>query len=376
MKTIAYIIFLFLFGSLYLNAQQEHVVTRGETFETIARKYSITVEELMEANKVSNVCYVGRKLVIPTFGIPLSKDTVLPDYIEKMLISNDKKVLTKDLAATYQVGYAFYLRSAAEDGETRAFFPLADCYLQNDPNKNEDEALFWLQKTVNESKDKGEVKKASALLKEMCKDEETELNDNSINNDIASYNNNQNEREQNNPTIATNTNFNPTMLKPYTIKDMMGETTFYPQADGSSKTYTKSPCSYCHGSRMCSGCQYTSMIQSVVSYNYICTMCGGTHICSRCGGKGYNESWGTIANNGIGYMVDDRGNVTSSGASNNYSTSSKSKTSSSRNTSINDNQYMDVKYYPPNYTGEIDNSWCDKCKEYAPSHVHIKKRIR
>lgn len=228
MKTIAYIIFLFLFGSLYLNAQQEHVVTRGETFETIARKYSITVEELMEANKVSNVCYVGRKLVIPTFGIPLSKDTVLPDYIEKMLISNDKKVLTKDLAATYQVGYALwkkkkydasivYLRSAAEDGETRAFFPLADCYLQNDPNKNEDEALFWLQKTVNESKDKSEVIKASALLKEMCKEEETAPNGNSINNDIVSYNNNQNESEQNNPTIATNTK---TQIEISEIKDL------------------------------------------------------------------------------------------------------------------------------------------------------------
>jgi LysM repeat protein len=45
----------------------EHVVEKGETLSTIARDYGVTVEEIMEANQLSNanLIQVGQGLIIP-----------------------------------------------------------------------------------------------------------------------------------------------------------------------------------------------------------------------------------------------------------------------------------------------------------------------
>ena len=54
----------FLF-SLNLGAQRRHIVQRGETFATVAKKYNLTESELAAANPTKKVCYAGLNLVIP-----------------------------------------------------------------------------------------------------------------------------------------------------------------------------------------------------------------------------------------------------------------------------------------------------------------------
>lgn len=48
-----------------LAQQLSHIVQRGETFELIARRYNISVHQLMEANPAVDQCYIGYKLNLP-----------------------------------------------------------------------------------------------------------------------------------------------------------------------------------------------------------------------------------------------------------------------------------------------------------------------
>ena len=54
----------FLF-SLNLGAQRRHIVQRGETFATVAKRYNLTESELTAANPTNKECYAGLNLVIP-----------------------------------------------------------------------------------------------------------------------------------------------------------------------------------------------------------------------------------------------------------------------------------------------------------------------
>lgn len=48
-------------------SQQEHVISKGDTLSTIARRYDVSVRELQTANKLKNTTIrVGQRLVIPT----------------------------------------------------------------------------------------------------------------------------------------------------------------------------------------------------------------------------------------------------------------------------------------------------------------------
>ena len=138
------ILLQFIFMSVGMFAQQrEHVVQRGEDFATIARKYAITEQELMDANPSSKACYVGRKLVIPQHGVAVERKHATPQPLDLKLVSSEESVLTKSAATTYQVGSALwkegkldqafsYLSKAAENGEARAYYPLGECYANKD----------------------------------------------------------------------------------------------------------------------------------------------------------------------------------------------------------------------------------------------------
>ncbi|MGN0283037.1 MAG: LysM peptidoglycan-binding domain-containing protein [Prevotella sp.] len=168
MRAIRILAILFMaFVAHVLHAQQcEHIVQRGEDFESIASKYSITVEELMEANPESKLCYAGRKLLIPFAGKKVERKPVNAEPLDLNLRSSSDTVLTHSAATTYQVGYAnwkkqkydvayYYLLSAAQQGETRAYYPLGDCYMQESLDQcNEQEAVMWFLKTINEVTDR------------------------------------------------------------------------------------------------------------------------------------------------------------------------------------------------------------------------------
>ncbi len=129
--------------------QREHVVQRGEDFASIAKKYAITEQELMDANPASKACYVGRKLIIPQHGVPVERKAVEAEPLDIKLLSDDKDILTKSSATTYQVGQALwrkgkydeavsYLTKAVDAGEPRAYYPLGECYAQKDAKCHDD----------------------------------------------------------------------------------------------------------------------------------------------------------------------------------------------------------------------------------------------
>lgn len=65
MKRLILLLFGILFSVLVL-AQNKHIVVRGETPASIAKKYSISEEDLIKINPILNkACYVGLEVVIP-----------------------------------------------------------------------------------------------------------------------------------------------------------------------------------------------------------------------------------------------------------------------------------------------------------------------
>lgn len=88
MKKKILLIFLFCVEALFVMAQDKvttHVVQRGESIESIAKYYNITIENLKKANPdTENFIYVGMKLVIPVatsqpLNIPQNNNSISSD---------------------------------------------------------------------------------------------------------------------------------------------------------------------------------------------------------------------------------------------------------------------------------------------------------
>lgn len=65
MKKLLILIFAVTTWTDILAQQLSHIVQRGETFELIARRYNISVNQLMDANPEVDQCFVGYKLNLP-----------------------------------------------------------------------------------------------------------------------------------------------------------------------------------------------------------------------------------------------------------------------------------------------------------------------
>ena len=65
MKAIRVFILLLICTTAPSQTSESHIVQRGETFEIVARRYGMTVDELKQANPWIGGCYTGLKLDIP-----------------------------------------------------------------------------------------------------------------------------------------------------------------------------------------------------------------------------------------------------------------------------------------------------------------------
>lgn len=455
MSRLAIILF-FLALAFDVNAQRcEHKVQRGEDFESIAQKYSITVEELMEANPESKACYVGRKLLIPYHGVAVEHKDPVVEPFDYGLTSSSDKVLTHSSTATYQVGQALlkakkydeahvYLVAAADSGEVRAYYPLGLYYsLEESKNRDNDLAALYFSKAAKEIKDKTQQeywhscgylaeyfldgkfvekdlkeavhygedyqryatgrfkthaanlltkirneqaaavraeKERQAQLKRQQQEEERKRKQVVAQQNQRTTSVQASTQRQSNAVVTSNSNTQQAQatqanqnLQPYTMRNFMGgESTYYPQPDGSVKIHNKTPCVYCHGSRRCSGCQYNAMYNSVASMPRVCPMCFGSTICGRCKGAGFLESWTFLDKSGNGYGVDDRGKVITTAEAKVLNTRvSSSSSSSSSSREEKKQEPLNFIKYGPNYTGETTYKWCDDCKKTVPSeHYH------
>ena len=106
------LVLILIFICVSANSQeQQHVVKRGETFATIAKKYGLTEQELKQANASSSVCYIGRKLLIPESSV----STKTKAQSEEETIEN-KALSTLSAATIYQMGLAFLNKGREEEG--------------------------------------------------------------------------------------------------------------------------------------------------------------------------------------------------------------------------------------------------------------------
>ena len=106
------LVLILIFICVSANSQeQQHVVKRGETFATIAKKYGITEQELKQANASSSVCYIGRKLLIPESSV----STKTKAQSEEETIEN-KALSTPSTATSYQTDIAFQKKGNEKEG--------------------------------------------------------------------------------------------------------------------------------------------------------------------------------------------------------------------------------------------------------------------
>lgn len=103
MKKI-FITFILLFIFLGMSAQTtiSHIVRRGETIESIAKKYEVSVEELQQLNpSTKKYLYAGMKLVIPSGSSTRQstqvQDPVVDDHSKRALTTEAEAVPYKEI---------------------------------------------------------------------------------------------------------------------------------------------------------------------------------------------------------------------------------------------------------------------------------------
>ncbi len=94
----------------YAQTQQTHVIQRGETLSTIAKKYGLSEEQLKAANPdTQEFFYVGMKLVIPTVtqSVTSSSEIIVQegspqyDQVRSQNNSEDRPISTKSMTTEF-----------------------------------------------------------------------------------------------------------------------------------------------------------------------------------------------------------------------------------------------------------------------------------
>lgn len=96
-KYIVCVITSILIGSGLIFADIEHKVARGETIESIAEKYGISKDELLEVNKDAiSLFYIGQILIIPGVQMEEEQDDLINTINRNVTISPMERGLAVD----------------------------------------------------------------------------------------------------------------------------------------------------------------------------------------------------------------------------------------------------------------------------------------
>lgn len=159
--------------------------------------------------------------------------------------------------------------------------------------------------------------------------------------------------------------------------------------DGSLTVTQVQPCMFCHGTKICPACGGAGGTygRAYGGMYYPCQMCLQTGKCSSCKGEGsvttisitdaagnthMTSSNGYSAVGGPGGTIVTDPNGRRTGHPSGGGVSRSSSISSQRDRS---NDYIETIEYAPNYTGESNDEWCEKCQKISPRHSHIRKRV-
>lgn len=159
--------------------------------------------------------------------------------------------------------------------------------------------------------------------------------------------------------------------------------------DGSMDFKTVEKCRFCNGTSLCSICGGAggTVGRAYGGMFYPCTGCNATGRCGQCNGVGTITTYSHMDPDGNGTMVNSSGYVGSTSSAGTIVTSPNGRTtahpsgggsgsSSGSSARSDNNDYIETIEYAPNYTGDDNSVWCDKCQEVLPRHAHIKKRVR
>ena len=163
-----------------------------------------------------------------------------------------------------------------------------------------------------------------------------------------------------------------------TYNNGFGNVTSHRNADGSMTSVTKMKCVLCGGTGTCGVCfGRGGNYNSYTNLYYPCNSCFGSTKCKYCNGTGTQTMTTHVNPDGSGYGVGAGGVVTTGpGGKVTSGGSNKSRNSRNNNSSYDrSNDYIETIEYSPNYTGQDNSEWCEKCKKVAPAHKHIKKRV-
>ena len=159
--------------------------------------------------------------------------------------------------------------------------------------------------------------------------------------------------------------------------------------DGSRDFKTVEKCRFCNGTSLCGICGGAggTMGRAYGGIFYPCTGCNATGRCGQCHGEGTITTYTHMDKDGNGTMMNSSGYVGSTSSAGTLVTSPDgritahpsgggSSSTSSSSTRSDNNDYIETIEYAPNYTGEDNSVWCDKCQKVLPRHAHIRKRVR
>lgn len=82
--------FLMMCGETVL-PQSTHIVQRGETYELIAKRYNISLSELMNANPGDSGCFIGTRLNIPAGAV----------FMNRIVVTTNQETMKLDMASTH-----------------------------------------------------------------------------------------------------------------------------------------------------------------------------------------------------------------------------------------------------------------------------------
>ena len=113
-------------------SQSTHIVQRGETYELIAKRYNISLNELMDANPGDSGCFIGMKLNIPAGAV----------FSNRIVVTKNQEIMKLDMASkhikngNYRKASSIYSDVLKKSPTAQAYFGRAISYYNREKFKS------------------------------------------------------------------------------------------------------------------------------------------------------------------------------------------------------------------------------------------------
>lgn len=149
---------------------------------------------------------------------------------------------------------------------------------------------------------------------------------------------------------------------------VFGEETWYHNPDGSAMVVTRRKCLYCSGTGQCPIC-FGAQGRWANGMWYACQSCAGLNgLCRQCFGKQFTVLTTFVNALGTAIGYDEYGGMYIGGGGNVRDDGHGNKVETRRSKAGGPVDL--IQYNVPDYTGEPEVMWCEKCKKWGSPHTH------